>query len=207
MQSYTSPADLESGIAALIAREPRFAAVLLRHGTPSLRATSGGFESLLMIVVEQFLSLAAASAIWARVRKEMETVTARKILNRSDAQLLALGLSNAKVRTFKAVAAARIDFEALHACDDAVIHKVLCALPGIGPWTADIYLLSCLGRCDAWPSGDLALQIAAQNLLSLETRPTLRELNGLAEPWRPHRAAAARLLWSHYREIKGLRQA
>jgi DNA-3-methyladenine glycosylase II len=80
------------------------------------------------------------------------------------------------------------------------------ALPGIGPWTAEIYLLTAMGSSDAWPAGDLALQSSAQHLFALEDRPDSRRLTGLAEPWRPWRAAAARLLWSHYRMIKNLPQ-
>lgn len=160
-----------------------------------------------MIVTEQFLSLAAAAAIWSRIERDMKGVTARKIVNRSDEALQALGLSRAKVRTFRAVAAARLDFDALHTSNNETVHKTLCALPGIGPWTADIYLLSALQRRDAWPAGDLALQESTRHLLALPTRPTPKQMTALAEAWRPHRAAAARLLWSHYRGLKGLEQA
>jgi DNA-3-methyladenine glycosylase II len=207
MQSYQTSDDMAAACDALCAIDPRFQSVLLLHGTPSLRAGKVGIDGLLMIVTEQFLSLAAAAAIWARVDAEMKGVTARKILSRSDDALKALGLSNAKVRTFKAVAEAKIDFDALHASEDHIVHKTLCALPGIGPWTADIYLLSSMLRCDAWPVGDLALQAAAQDLLGLPVRPSPKEMVELAETWRPHRAAAARLLWSHYRGMKGIRQA
>jgi DNA-3-methyladenine glycosylase II len=207
MQSYRSPDDLATAVAALCADEPRFAPVLAVHGVPSLRAGKATLDGLLMIVTEQFLSLSAAAAIWNRIEADMKTVTAQKILNRSDEALKTLGLSAAKVKTFKAVAQAKLDFAALALCDDATVHKTLCALPGIGPWTADIYLLSSLQRCDAWPVGDLALQAAAGDLLGLPSRPSPKEMEVLAEQWRPHRAAAARLLWSHYRSLKGLKQA
>ena len=84
--------------------------------------------------------------------------------------------------------------------DDA--HAALTAVHGIGPWTADIYLLACLGHADAWPAGDLALQEAVKLLLDLKTRPTTKEMGPLADPWRPWRAVAARLLWSYYRARK-----
>jgi DNA-3-methyladenine glycosylase II len=211
MQSYRTPQDLEKAIAWLIRVEPRFADVHRAHGTPSLRSSSAGLDGLLMIVTEQFLSLAAARAIWTRIVSVIEPLTAAQLATRSHADLLGLGLSNAKVRTFLAAAEAvrigRLDFDRLVTCDNADVHKVLCALPGVGPWTADIYLLSCLARTDAWPVGDLALQAAVQNLFDLRQRPSPKEMLKLAEAWRPHRAAAARLLWAHYRSVKGLGQA
>ena len=207
MQTYTSPADLDKAIAALCVVEPRFKAVHAVHGTPSLRAGNCGLEGLLMIVTEQFLSLQAARAIWQRVIAAVQPFTVGMILSKPDDALKSLGLSLAKVGTFKAVAAARLDFEALSRLHDEDVHRHLCALPGIGPWTADIYLLSCLQRCDAWPVGDLALQLSVQNLLGLTNKPLPKDMTVLAETWRPHRAAAARLLWSHYRGMKGLNPA
>jgi DNA-3-methyladenine glycosylase II len=207
MQSYLSRHDLDTAIASLCAVEPRFMAVHERHGTPSLRVAQDGLEGLLMIVTEQFLSLQAAAAIWRRVFAAVQPFTVGTILAQPDEVLKSLGLSNAKVRTFKAVAICNLNFDVLARSPDAEVHRTLCALPGIGPWTTDIYLLSCLQRCDAWPVGDLALQLAAQDLLGLAGRPTPKDMLALAEPWRPHRAAAARLLWSHYRGLKGVKQA
>ena len=82
-------------------------------------------------------------------------------------------------------------------------HAALTAVHGIGPWTADIYLLSCLGHADAWPAGDLALQEAARLAFGLRARPNAKEMVALAEPWRPFRAVAARVLWTYYRAVKG----
>jgi DNA-3-methyladenine glycosylase II len=211
MQSYRTSEDLEQAIAWLTRVEPRFASVHKLHGIPSLRTASAGLDGLLMIVTEQFLSLAAAQAIWTRIEAAINPFSAERIAQHSHVDLLRLGLSNAKARTFFAAAEAvkigQLDFSAMPTCDNADVHKSLCVLPGIGPWTADIYLLSCLGRSDAWPVGDLALQIAAQNLFGLRQRPTPQKMLKLAEAWRPHRAAAARLLWAHYRSVKGLKQA
>jgi DNA-3-methyladenine glycosylase II len=81
-------------------------------------------------------------------------------------------------------------------------HATLVALHGIGPWTADVYLLACIGHADAWPAGDIALQEAARGAFALPGRPTTREMGPLADLWRPYRAVAARLLWSYYRVIK-----
>src|SRR5436189_256145 len=117
-----------------------------------------------------------------------------------------VGLSGAKIKTLKAIAKAvdsgEIDLKSLAdmPADDA--HKALVALHGIGPWTADIYLLSCIGHADAWPAGDLALQEAARLAFGLRKRPTTKEMGPFAERWRPYRAVAARLLWSYYRAVK-----
>lgn len=211
MHTLTSIDDLEAAIRKLCRVEPRFKSVYRRHGTPSLRTAACDLESLLMIVTEQFLSLQAAAAIWQRVRARLEVVTPEALLALSPDDLMALGLSNAKARTFHAAALAaqdgKLDFNSFPSANNDHIHQQLCALPGIGPWTADIYLLSCLARADAWPIGDLALQLAAQDLFELTERPSPKAMQSLAEPWRPYRAAAARLLWSHYRGLKGLRQA
>jgi DNA-3-methyladenine glycosylase II len=211
MQRYTSVSDLEIAIAHLVAIEPRFGAVHARHGTPSLRQAEPGLAGLLMIVTEQFLSLSAAAAIWNRVVTAIQPMSPEVLLTVEAEQLKALGLSNAKIRTFHAAAQAvlsgELDFENLAAMENAAVHATLCKLPGIGPWTADIFLLGNLQRADAWPVGDLALQVAAQDLLALGERPSPRAMQVLGETWRPHRAAAARLLWAHYRSLKGLTQA
>ena len=211
MQNYRTPEDLERAIAGLAKIEPRFAKVHALHGTPSLRASDAGLEGLLMIVTEQFLSLGAAAAIWKRLYAAIQPFTAEEILRRDGERLLSLGLSRAKAKTFHAAAQATVngdlDFTAAPSLSDELIHKTLTALPGIGPWTADIFLLSCLGRCDAWPSGDLALQASAAHLFELPDRPSAAQMIKLADAWRPHRAAAARLLWAHYRSLKGLKQA
>jgi DNA-3-methyladenine glycosylase II len=117
-----------------------------------------------------------------------------------------LGLSAAKIKTLKNVArelaTERLNLEALANEDADIAHNTLTALHGIGPWTADVYLLFCLGHGDAWPAGDLAVQEAVKIGLNLTTRPTAKEMAPLAEPWRPMRGAAAHLWWSYYRALK-----
>ena len=134
-----------------------------------------------------------------------------KVLECPQQDLVALGLSRAKAKSFhglaEAVHSGSFSFEALAAMDDATAHKALIALPGIGPWTADIYLLSVLLRSDAWPWGDVALQAAAENLFQLSERPGKPEMIALGEGFRPYRAVAARLLWAHYRGLKQMSQA
>ena len=126
-------------------------------------------------------------------------------------RLMALGLSGAKARTFQALAKAvcegHLQFDELAGVSDDDVVQRLQKNKGIGPWTADIYLLSAMGRADAWPAGDLALQAAAQDLFGLPGRPGPQDMKRLAEAWRPIRSVAARLLWSHYRGLKGMTQS
>ncbi len=211
MERLLKLSDLEKSVIDLCNIEPRFQAILELHGLPSLRTSPQGLEGLLMIVTEQFLSLQAAAAIWARVRERIKPFDAEMILNLSAEELLSLGLSRAKAKTFHEIARRvlnrELDFKALEKHDEQNVAKQLCALPGVGPWTADIYLLSVMGASDAWPAGDLALRIAVHDFLKLNDRPEIKDMPHHAEAWRPHRAVAARLLWSHYRGLKGLKQA
>lgn len=210
-KTIESEADLAEGVDWLIRREPRFTRVIDTTGLPALRRAEGGLPGLLRIITEQMISLQAADAIWRRIERELVPLDPEAILRRRHATLMKLGLSGAKSRTFHALARAahkgefRVD--SLHQHSDDEIIAALVAQPGIGPWTADIYVLSCLGRADAWPTGDLALQASAADLFGLEKRPDARLMLGLAEAWRPWRSVAARLLWAHYRSLKGLPQA
>ena len=211
MNRLRNIADLETATLELCRIEPRFAKIVETHDLPSLRSSPAGLEGLLMIVTEQFLSLKAAAAIWKRVRDRLEFFDAQNILNVSAEELLSLGLSRAKIKTFHEAAQREIEgtlnFATFEKFDEQAITNQLCELPGVGPWTADIYLLSVFGAADAWPTGDLALRIAVQDFLKLQTIPQIKEMMGHAESWRPYRAVAARLLWSHYRGLKGLQQA
>ena len=203
--------QLAKAVASLCRKEKRFGAVVKQHGLPSLRASAGGLESLLQMVTEQFLSLAAAAAIWKRLHHRLQPHHPAIILDCPQEELVALGLSRAKAKSFhglaKAVASGSLDFTALENMDDVTAHKTLVALPGIGPWTADIYLLSVLQRPDAWPWGDVALQAAAQHLFDLQKRPDKLAMLALGQKFQPHRAVAARLLWAHYRGMKQMSQA
>jgi DNA-3-methyladenine glycosylase II len=191
--------------------EPRFKPVVKTHGIPASRIAAEGLTPLLQIVCEQFLSLKAADAIWQRVAKRIDGAGAADVLAVPQEELVSLGLSRAKAKSFHGLAAAvaekALDFKTLAQLDDAAAQKYLVALPGIGPWTADIYLLSSLQRADVWPWGDVALQAAAEDLFGLRGRPDKKKMIALAEPFRPYRAVAARLLWSHYRGIKRMPQA
>jgi DNA-3-methyladenine glycosylase II len=204
-------AAIANAVDDLCRAEKRFRLIVDNHGLPSLRRGEEGLGGLLMIVTEQFLSLAAAQAIWLRLEAHLSPLTAERVLAASDADLLSLGLSNAKVKSFKGIATAFAASphlcEVLHLHPDEEARKALIALPGIGPWSADIYLLSSMLRPDVFPAGDLALQAAAHHLFRLRARPNAQRLDELSHRWRPWRAVAARLLWSHYRGLKQIPQA
>ena len=196
-------ADLDAALAALGKADPRFAALLAKAGRPPLRRRADGFAGLAAIIVAQQLSTASANAIWGRLAAAFDPLDPAAILRARPAKLKRLGLSAPKIRTLKAIARAvahgELALAALGTLGADEAHAALTAVHGIGPWTADIYLLSALGHADAWPSGDLALQEAAKVAFALPARPTAKEMQALAQPWRPWRAVAARILWSYYR--------
>jgi DNA-3-methyladenine glycosylase II len=199
-------ADLDHAIARLIDADPRFGAVLARAGRPPLRRRADGFAGLASIVVSQQLSTASAKAIWERLNQAFDPFDHSAVLHARAARLARAGLSAPKIRALKAIAKAidrgDLDLPALVDKPAEEAHAALTAVHGIGPWTADIYLLFCLGHADAWPAGDLALQEAARLVLALESRPTAKEMGPLAESWRPWRGAAACMLWTYYRAAK-----
>ena len=199
-------ADLDGAITRLIGVDPRFAAVLSSAGRPPLRRCADGFAGLASIVVSQQLSTASAKAICGRLTQAVDPFEPAGMLRARSAKLARAGLSAPKIRTLKAIAKAitrgELDLATLVQMPADEAHGVLTAVHGIGPWTADIYLLFCLGHADAWPAGDLALQEGARLLLALKTRPTAKQMGPLAEAWRPWRGAAACMLWSYYRWSK-----
>lgn len=202
MRLIETEADLAEGCAHLAAVCPVWAGALPQIGALPLRRRVDGFPAMLDAIVSQQLSVAAADAIAARLAAAgLDRPEA--ILAAEDDALRACGLSRPKIRYLRGIAAAAPDWEALrHQPDEAVI-ATLTALPGIGRWTADIYLKFALGRADAFASGDLALQEAARLLYALPARPTAKALETLAEPWQPWRSVAARALWAYYRIAKG----
>jgi DNA-3-methyladenine glycosylase II len=199
--------DLDHGLAALTQADPRFAALIARAGRPPLRRRSDGFAGLASTVVSQQLSTASASAIWGRLVAAIDPLTPEAVIGARKERMMRVGLSRPKIRALKEIARAIVRGDlalaTLGDIDADAAHAALTAVHGIGPWTADIYLLACLGHADAWPAGDLALQEAARLAFGLRTRPTTKEMGPLAEPWRPWRAVAARVLWTYYRAVKG----
>lgn len=198
--------DLEEAIHALLKLDPRLQPVFAVAGMPALRRREPGFTGLAHIVCGQQLSTASAAAIWTRLSAAFDPFDHEAVRRARADRLGRLGLSAAKIKTLKnlarEIATERLNLNVLAEEDADAAHHTLISLHGIGPWTADVYLLFCLGHGDAWPSGDLAVQEAVKLGLGLKTRPTPKQMIPLAEPWRPMRGAAAHLWWSYYRAIK-----
>ncbi len=180
--------------------------MLEMSGEPPLRRREAGLAGLSWIVVSQQVSVASATAIHQRLRARFPGFERDHLLAASDGDLRACGLSAPKMRTLRAICAAlaegRLDLGALEHMEAEAARAALTQIKGVGPWTADIYLLFCLGHCDVWPAGDLALQEAARLALRLRARPDARRLEKIGERWRPWRAAAARLLWAYYGAVR-----
>jgi len=199
-------ADLETGLAQLILADPRLKPVAEKAGAFSIRRREAGFAGLCAIVCGQQLSTASAAAIRGRLFAAFDPFHHDKVRRARGDKLKRLGLSAAKIKAIKeigkAVAKQHIDLNAVGNMPADEAHAKLTALHGVGPWTADIYLLFCLGHADAFPAGDLAVQEAARIALNLRKRPDAKRLTKIAQAWRPWRGVAAHLLWAYYHAVK-----
>lgn len=195
------PDCVAEGADWLALRVPEFAAALQVVGPLPLRRQADGFGALLDAIVGQQVSVASARAIWGRLQAAGLTDRAA-MAAASDEALRAVGLSRQKARYGRELARSGVDFDGLRGLPDAQVVATLVAVPGIGPWTAEIYAMFALGRADVFAPGDLALQEAARVMFGLAARPTDRQLRAMAEGWSPWRAVAARLLWSYYHVVK-----
>ncbi len=207
MRTIDTDTDIAEGLAELADSDPRLKPVIETAGPIAVRRRAPGFEGLAAIVVAQQLSTASAGAIWGRLTAAVDPFTAENFASAPAETLGAAGLSRQKIRTIsaaaEAVCCADLDFAAIAGAGDDDAGAMLTALPGIGPWTADIYLLFCLGRRDIFPAGDLALQVAVGDGLRLGARPDGKALAQIAEAWRPWRGVAATLFWAYYRACRG----
>jgi DNA-3-methyladenine glycosylase II len=199
-------ADLEASLAQLILADPRLAPVAEKAGAFGLRRREAGFAGLCAIVCGQQLSTASAAAIRNRLFAAFDPFHHDTVRRARADKLKRLGLSAPKIKSIreigKALAKGRIDLNHVGNMDADVAHAALTALHGVGPWTADIYLLFCLGHADAFPSGDLAVQESARIAFGLRRRPDAKALTKMAEAWRPWRGVAAHLLWAYYHAVK-----
>ena len=174
-------------------------------GMPPARDREGGFRTLLRIIVDQQISVHAGAAIWAKLEKRLTDITAARVLAVQEHTLQECGLSGQKIRyareLAKAIRSGGLDLEALHKLDDDTAATQLTQVKGVGTWTAEIYLMFAMGRPDIMPARDLAIQVAAQNLMGLKERPSIEELRAIAKRWAPYRTAAAVMLWQFYRKM------
>jgi DNA-3-methyladenine glycosylase II len=202
--------DVRDGVRALRRKCPIMRRVHDLAGDPPLRRRPAGFEGLARIIVGQQVSVASATAIWGRTALACVPFEPHVLLTLEDKHLAGAGLSRPKIRTLRAIATActnGLDLTGFEHFAEEEVHAALTEVTGIGPWTADVYILFCLGRADGWAAGDLALQVAAQHALELPGRPGKEEMLELAERWRPWRGVAARLLWAYYAALKQQRTA
>jgi DNA-3-methyladenine glycosylase II len=201
-QIVLDSANLKKAMRHLAKVDPDFARAIKEVGHPELRVVPSGFGGLMRSIVGQQVSVHAARAIWLRLEALIPTGDPAEFLTLTDEQLRAVGLSNSKMKYGRSLASdiveGRIDFASLAELDDVAAVTMLTQAKGIGPWTAEIYLMFAHGRPDIMPGLDLGLVIAAQHLKGLRKRPDAKRLLKIAEAWRPWRSAAALLLW-HYR--------
>jgi DNA-3-methyladenine glycosylase II len=188
--------------------DPQLGASVERYGPPPLWSRDPSYATLVHLILEQQVSLASAQAAFDRLRTALGgSVEPELLLGLTDEGLRAIGFSRQKAGYARTLASAVLDgfdLGALAAMPDDEVRHALIAMPGIGPWTADIYLTLCLLRPDVWPHGDLALATSARDLLELGERPTFVDLGEIAERWHPYRAVAARILWHDYLQRRGL---
>lgn len=198
-----SPAEVFAATIARLTRDDAaLAAIVAEHGPPPFWRRPAAFPSVVLFILEQQVSLASAAATYAKIVTRLGAMTPSGILAASPEELREDGVSRQKDRYLRALAEAietgALDLAALESADDETVRRTLTALPGIGRWTADVYLLICLGRPDIWPVGDRALQVAASEALALQPVPDQAELLLLGERWQPDRSAAAQILWHGY---------
>lgn len=201
-----SEAALVWHLAELLERDPRLVSVAEAAGSFVPRVSGRGFAGLAKVICGQQLSVASARAIWSRFEALPGALEPEIYLTLSEEAVRATGFSGGKYRTLRAVAEAMVgstlDFEHLETLDAAEAIAMLTAVKGVGPWTAELYLMFCVGHPDLFPAGDLALQKAVQHGLHLNARPDEKTLRQIAEAWRPHRATAALLFWRYFAVLK-----
>lgn len=196
-----------SAVDRLAAEDDVLARVVARWGPPPFWRHPAGFAGLVHGILAQQVSLESARAAFAKLERTLRVVEPAAFLMLDDAGLRAIGFSRQKTAyargVARAIASGSLDPAALETASDDGVRRTLLRVRGIGPWTADVYLLFALRRPDAWPTGDLALATAVQELYGFASRPSSRELDAWAERWRPFRAVAARILWHDYLSRQG----
>jgi len=195
-------AGVVAGARALARTDPRLRRLLVAHGPPPLWSRPAGFTTLLRIILEQQVSLASARALYLRLTAALPEVSPVAVAAVGVDGLRRLGLTRQKAGYVHALAAGVQDrrwrLDRLGRLDDDEACAELTRIPGVGPWSANIYLLMALRRPDVWPPGDLALERALARLTGAREPPDTAGAAELAEAWRPLRAVAARMLWQSY---------
>ncbi len=205
----------EQGVARaariLARRDPHLAFILKSYGPPPLWARTPGFSTLVQIILEQQVSLASAASLYRRMRKGIVPFNATRMIELGDQHLKSLGLTRQKsaycLHLSQSITDKTLKLNQLQRMTDEEVRLALMQIKGLGAWSADVYLLMALLRPDVWPATDLALAIAAMKLKGLDQRPTSQDLLRMAEPWKPYRSVAARMLWQYYLAQRPKRRA
>lgn len=207
MRFIHSDEDLAWHIAQLAEAHPEFAPLAAEAGSVPIRWLDAGFKGLVFVVTGQQISIAAGRAIYNRLESALGGICPEALAAASDDVLRAAGFSAPKIRTLRALQEAALsgglDLESLESAQSEDAIAALCAIKGVGPWTAEVYLLFAAGHPDIFPAADLALQEATRLAFALDARPAPRDLRAKSEAWSPWRSAAARLLWAYYKIRKG----
>jgi DNA-3-methyladenine glycosylase II len=193
---------LAQAVGHLTHLDPDLAKIADEFGLPPIWARQQGFDTLIQIILEQQVSLSSAKAAHQRLLAVAAPLTPERFLQLNDAELKAIGFSRQKTaygrNLAESIAHGDLNIAALESMEDDAVRSELMRIKGIGQWTADIYLMMALLRPDVWPTGDLALAVAMQQVKGLKERPTQKEMNEISAEWGPWRAVAARLLWHYY---------
>jgi len=184
----------------LAARDPDLGSIYRAHGAPPMWGRRAGFSTLLRIVLEQQVSLVSARSMFERLKSNFEPFTPERYIESGEAYLRSLGVTRQKAHYCIQVAETFVEgrLNGIGRMNDEDAYAALLDIKGVGPWTANIYLLMALRRPDIWPDGDVALATAVSKLHKMSTRPSSVELAQIAEAWRPYRSVAARMLWQYY---------
>lgn len=199
-------ATLQRAVQELADRDTDLDAIVTRYGAPPLWARRPGFATLVRIILEQQVSLAAAKTMYERLRSTIGVMEPHALHALGIDGMRALGFTRQKssycLGLANAIRAGQLDLHAVSRADDAVGRDMLLQLRGIGRWSVDVYYLMALRRPDVWPHGDLALADAVHRVKGLPERPDYVSLTGFAAQWAPWRSVAARILWHHYLSVR-----
>lgn len=202
MNSRLTLETFNKALTILAQRDPDLGAVIAEFGNPPVWQRPRGFATLILLILEQQVSLASARAAYDRLAASVTDLIPENMLALGDAEYRAAGVSRQKTRYIRHLSDCVLDrslrIDRLGRMNDDDVRTQLMQVKGIGAWTADVYLLMALMRPDVWPVGDIALQAAAHELKGLDARPGQDQLADIGEQWRPWRSVAARILWHHY---------
>lgn len=206
-QKTITDETLRMGVDVLAEKDPDLCEVRARLGYPPIWTREPGFASLINIILEQQVSIKAAAKMFQRLASHLGSVTPKLVQRAGEPELRRVGLTRQKsrycVELANRITSGELDLSRLATLDDAEGRRHLLEIPGLGPWTVDIYYMMALRRPDVWPQGDLALASVIRDIKNLDARPTQEEQLAFAEQWAPWRAVAARMLWMHYLDARG----